>query len=294
MNANADLPSPAPAGGGHRAAPYAHDRSSVERIMLQVCLALTPATLYGLYLFGLPAILTFLCIVLAAIATEALCLWLQGQSLWRLKDASALLTGWLLAMSMPPWCPWWLSASGAFFAIAIGKHLYGGIGQNVFNPAMLARVALLISFPVQMTTWVQVMPLGSDIAPGLSQSLAIFFGEQGIPDGFTGATLLGASKAAAKAMTEQVALQNAPHGIRVNCIQPGLMNTPMAVDARMDAWNMTREEVVAMRDAKVPLGGKMGTAWDVANAALFLVSDEARFITGVTLMVDGGAHCRIG
>ena len=103
-----------------------------------------------------------------------------------------------------------------------------------------------------------------------------------------------ASKAAAKAMTEQVALQNAPHGIRVNCIQPGLMNTPMAVDARMDAWNMTREEVEAMRDAKVPLGGKMGTAWDVANAALFLVSDEARFITGVTLMVDGGAHCRIG
>ena len=103
-----------------------------------------------------------------------------------------------------------------------------------------------------------------------------------------------ASKAAAKAMTEQVALQNAPHGIRVNCIQPGLMNTPMAVDARMDAWNMTREEVVAMRDSKVPLGGKMGTAWDVANAALFLVSDEARFITGVTLMVDGGAHCRIG
>ena len=103
-----------------------------------------------------------------------------------------------------------------------------------------------------------------------------------------------ASKAGMKAVTEQVALQNAPYGIRVNCIQPGLMNTPMAVDARMDAWNMSRDEVVAMRDAKVPLGNKMGTAWDVANAALFLVSDQARFITGVTLMVDGGAHCRIG
>jgi NAD(P)-dependent dehydrogenase (short-subunit alcohol dehydrogenase family) len=103
-----------------------------------------------------------------------------------------------------------------------------------------------------------------------------------------------ASKAGMKAVTEQTALQNASYGIRVNCIQPGLMNTPMAVDARMDAWNMSREEVVAMRDAKVPLGNKMGTAWDVANAALFLVSDEARFITGVTLMVDGGAHCRIG
>lgn len=103
-----------------------------------------------------------------------------------------------------------------------------------------------------------------------------------------------ASKAGMKAVTEQVALQNAPYGIRVNCIQPGLMNTPMAVDARMDAWNLSREEVVAMRDAKVPLGNRMGTAWDVANAALFLVSDQARFITGVTLMVDGGAHCRIG
>jgi len=103
-----------------------------------------------------------------------------------------------------------------------------------------------------------------------------------------------ASKAGMKSVTEQVALQNAGYGIRVNCIQPGLMNTPMAVDARMEAWDMSRDEVVAMRDAKVPLGGRMGTAWDVAHAALFLVSDEAKFITGVTLMVDGGAHCRIG
>ncbi|RLU02046.1 RnfABCDGE type electron transport complex subunit D [Ketobacter sp.] len=192
----------------HRAAPYAHDRSSVDRIMLQVCLALTPATLFGFYLFGLPAILTFVSICLAAIATEAICLLLQGQSISRLRDASALLTGWLLAMSMPPWCPWWLCLGAGFFAIAIGKHLYGGIGQNVFNPAMLARVALLISFPVQMTTWVQVTPLGSEQAPGLLQSLAIFFEQQSIPDGYTGATLLGAAKAAANggsAISELVA-----------------------------------------------------------------------------------------
>ena len=180
-----------------RAAPYAHDRSSVNRIMLQVCLALTPATLYGFYLFGIPAVLTFLSICLAAIATEALCLWLQGQSATRIKDASALLTGWLLAMSMPPWSPWWLCLGAGFFAIAIGKHIYGGIGQNVFNPAMLARVALLISFPVQMTTWVHITPLGSDAAPGLFESFAIFFELQPIPDGYTGATLLGAAKAAA-------------------------------------------------------------------------------------------------
>ena len=102
------------------------------------------------------------------------------------------------------------------------------------------------------------------------------------------------SKAGVNALTEQLAIQNAKYGIRANCIEPGLMNTPMAIDARVEAWNESREEIIAARDAKVPLKGKMGTAWDVANAALFLASDEAQFITGVTLMVDGGVHCRVG
>ena len=102
------------------------------------------------------------------------------------------------------------------------------------------------------------------------------------------------SKAGVNALTEQIAIQNAKYGIRANCIEPGLMNTPMAINARAEAWNKPREEIIAARDAKVPLKGKMGTAWDVANAALFLASDEAQFITGITLMVDGGVHCRVG
>ena len=102
------------------------------------------------------------------------------------------------------------------------------------------------------------------------------------------------SKAGVNALTEQLAIQNAKYGIRANCIEPGLMNTPMAIDARVEAWNESREKIIAARDAKVPLKGKMGTAWDVANAALFLASDEAQFITGITLMVDGGIHCRVG
>jgi enoyl-[acyl-carrier-protein] reductase (NADH) len=93
---------------------------------------------------------------------------------------------------------------------------------------------------------------------------------------------------------EQLALQNAPYGIRANCILPGLMDTPMAVDTRARASNRSRAEVAAERDAKVPLRGRMGTAWDVANAALFLASDEANFITGVALPVDGGALVRFG
>ena len=103
-----------------------------------------------------------------------------------------------------------------------------------------------------------------------------------------------ATKAAMIAFTEQLAYQNADYGIRANVILPGLMNTPMAVDTRAREFNKTRAEVEAERDAKVPLRRKMGTAWDVANAALFLASDEAGFITGVTLPVDGGASVRRG
>lgn len=103
-----------------------------------------------------------------------------------------------------------------------------------------------------------------------------------------------ATKAALIAFTRQLAIQNAPFGIRANVILPGLMNTPMAVDTRARASKRNRADVAAERDAKVPLRGKMGTCWDVANAALFLASDEANFITGVALPVDGGALVRIG
>ncbi|MBV9862201.1 MAG: SDR family oxidoreductase [Alphaproteobacteria bacterium] len=103
-----------------------------------------------------------------------------------------------------------------------------------------------------------------------------------------------ATKAAMIAFTEQLALHNAPFGIRANCILPGLMDTPMAVDTRARTTNRSRGEIAAERDAKVPLRGKMGTGWDVANAALFLASDEANFITGVALPVDGGALVKVG
>ena len=103
-----------------------------------------------------------------------------------------------------------------------------------------------------------------------------------------------ATKAAMIAFTEQLAIQNAEYGVRANVILPGLMDTPMAVDTRARASGKPRAEVAAMRDAKVPLRRKMGTAWDVANAALFLASDEANFITGVSLLVDGGGALNVG
>jgi NAD(P)-dependent dehydrogenase (short-subunit alcohol dehydrogenase family) len=102
------------------------------------------------------------------------------------------------------------------------------------------------------------------------------------------------SKAGVNALTQQLAMSNARHGIRCNAILPGLMNTPMAIDLWAERRGVSREEVAKARDAMVPLRGRMGDAWDVANAALFLASEEARFVTGVLLPVDGGQSAKVG
>ena len=102
------------------------------------------------------------------------------------------------------------------------------------------------------------------------------------------------SKAGINAYTQSLAVGNAKYGIRANVIMPGLMNTPMAIEGISRATGVEKSTLIAQRDARVPLGAKMGSAWDVAYAALFLASDEARFITGVMLPVDGGQSARRG
>jgi NAD(P)-dependent dehydrogenase (short-subunit alcohol dehydrogenase family) len=102
------------------------------------------------------------------------------------------------------------------------------------------------------------------------------------------------SKAGMLAFMQLFAIHNAEYGIRANAILPGLMQTSMSVDTRMRLSGRSREEIIAERNAKVPLRKKGGSGWDIANAALFLASDEAQFITGVSLPVDGGTLVKIG
>lgn len=174
-----------------KSGPFTHAPTSVPKIMNTVLLALAPATLFELYLFGWPAVFLFLVSVGACMAAEAGCLRLAGKPVAAtLRDGSAALTGWLLALSLPPWAPWWVPVVGAVFAIPLAKHVFGGLGQNVFNPAMVARVALLVSFPVQMTLFVAPQPLFAAGSPGFVDALAITFG-QGTLDSMSAASALG-------------------------------------------------------------------------------------------------------
>ncbi|ALC15051.1 electron transport complex, RnfABCDGE type, D subunit [Desulfuromonas soudanensis] len=142
--------------------PHIHCGETTDKVMRGVIYALLPACAVSIYFFGWPALLVLFLCTGGCMATEALCRKGMGQPL-SLGDGSAALTGILLALNLPPSSPWWLALLGAVVAIGIGKQVYGGLGSNPFNPALVARVVLLISFPVQMTTWTAPAPLGSAI-----------------------------------------------------------------------------------------------------------------------------------
>lgn len=176
-------------------APHAHAGTSVRRIMLSVMAALLPATLYAFWLYGWCAMLLWCVTVGFAVLGEALALRLAEKAVRApISDGSVVLTGWLLAMSLPPSAPWWIGALGGAFAAIVGKQVFGGIGQNLFNPAMIARVALLISFPVEMTRWVPATPLFTATSPGFGQSLVVTFAGLPATDAMTSASLLGHAK----------------------------------------------------------------------------------------------------
>lgn len=140
--------------------PHIHGGESIPRIMYSVVVALIPAMFVGVYLFGFQALAIILLSVVASMATEAGAQRMMGRKV-TISDGSAVITGILLALNLPPTVPWWLVVTGSAIAIVIGKQIYGGLGYNPFNPALVARVILLISFPVQMTSWVKPTPLFS-------------------------------------------------------------------------------------------------------------------------------------
>jgi electron transport complex protein RnfD len=134
--------------------PFTPSNNSVQRVMLHVIFALIPALATLFFLFGFSVFIQISLAISTAIITESICLYYRKRPiLITLSDYSAVLTGLLLALSIPSTAPWWLIVNGTFFAILIAKHIYGGLGYNPFNPAMVGYVFLLISFPLPMTLW---------------------------------------------------------------------------------------------------------------------------------------------
>jgi len=135
-------------------APHAHSGDSVRRNMLLVILALLPAYVVSVLEFGWGALITAAISVLACVCTEwVISRFLLKEQKQTIGDLSAVLTGLLLAFNLPSGIDWWIVLIGAIVAIGVGKMTFGGLGQNPFNPALVGRVFLLISFPAQMTTW---------------------------------------------------------------------------------------------------------------------------------------------
>lgn len=167
-------------------APHAHEGISIKKVMFKVNIALIPAVLLGIMQFGMPALFLVITTIISALVCEVISLKLNPRAEGEINDGAAILTALILAMSLPPHAPLWIGALGAAFAIFFGKQVYGGLGQNLFNPAMLARVVLLISFPVEMTKWITP----SAFYDGVWYKMGV--------DGVSGATTLGLAKEGAQ------------------------------------------------------------------------------------------------
>ncbi len=190
--------------------PFLSGTNRVTLHMLQLLLALVPAVIAIVYFFGPSILITLSLAIVVALLAEALMLKLRDRPLKPfLTDGSAIVTAVLLAIALPPLAPWWLTTIGILFAIIFAKHLYGGLGYNPFNPAMVAYVLLLISFPLEMTTWLPVASLSEQPLDFMSAFHIIFNGQ--LADGASLDTISGATPL--DAMKTQIGLLQTPSQI---------------------------------------------------------------------------------
>ncbi len=169
--------------------PHAKGPSRTQRVMLLVLAATLPGVIVLTWLYGAGTLINMAWACAAALGFEAAILKLRQRPVgFFLRDGSVLVTAVLLALALPPYSPWWLTLIATGCAVVFGKQLYGGLGQNPFNPAMIGYVVVLISFPVEMTTW----PVPHSV--GLSAGLQHILGIASLPDGWTQATALDVLK----------------------------------------------------------------------------------------------------
>jgi electron transport complex protein RnfD len=243
--------------------PHIHSGETTDKVMRAVIYALLPAVAVAVYFFGLPALTVLLICTLGCVAAESLCQRLMGKPL-TLGDGSAALTGILLALNLPPASPWWLALIGSVVAIGIGKQVYGGLGYNPFNPALVARVVLLISFPVQMTTWTAPSPLGSGI------------------DAVTSATPLGEMKTAVMLTGRIPAALQGPYGDYFTGHMAGSLGEVSAAALLAGGLFLLCKRIITWH---IPVS-YLGTV--VAVGGLFWLLDPARYPGPLFHLLTGG------
>ncbi len=174
--------------------PHTQGALSTGQVMRMVIYATLPGVLALAYFFGVGIFFNLLIASLSCLGFEALIIHLRKRPvLFYLNDYSALVTAFLLGISLPPYCPWWLVVVGSFSAIVLAKQLYGGLGLNPFNPAMVGYVILLVSFPVPMTQWATPTNVNATAAIGIVEAVQKIFFYQPI-DGYSSATALDLMK----------------------------------------------------------------------------------------------------
>lgn len=170
--------------------PHAHGPSKTSAVMREVALAAVPGIFALSWIYGWGTLINLVWAILLALGLEAIIMKLRGRPVgFYIGDYSAVVTAVLLALAIPQYAPWWATLIGVLFAIVIAKHLYGGMGYNPFNPAMVGYVVLLISFPLAMTEWATPLPVAENL-PGFVQALSMIFMETVPLDGVTAATAL--------------------------------------------------------------------------------------------------------
>ncbi|RUO78817.1 electron transport complex subunit RsxD [Idiomarina tyrosinivorans] len=217
--------------------PHEHNRRQTSDVMRWVLLAAIPGVLVQLFFFGWGVLFQLLLAIVTAWATEAIALQTRNRpALASLKDNSALVTAVLLAISIPPLAPWWVIVIGVAFAIIVAKQVYGGLGQNIFNPAMVGYVLLLVSFPVQMTSWLPPATL-SDNDLSLWQTLHV------------------------------IVFEYTPSGFSVEQLRTGIDGVTMATPLDTVKTGLTQGYTLSELTAKSVFQGIAGVGWQWVNVA---------------------------
>lgn len=249
--------------------PHVHTDNSVKKIMYGVIYAMIPALLVSVYFFGLDAVRVTLLSVVMCLTVEFLIQKYILKSAVMITDGSGIITGVLLAFNVPSNLPWWIILIGAIVSIGIGKMSFGGLGKNIFNPALVGRVFLLISFPVQMTSWPVPKPIGGSA----------------LTDAVTGPTPLGIMKEGlAAGKTVQDIMPEIPDYVQQMMIgfQGGSLGEVSALALILGAIYMLYRKIITWHTPGAYLGSV------VIFSGIFWIIDPSLYVDPIFHLVTGG------